>query len=141
MLNFKKFPFKSFAKICVALLIYGGGVACAIYSQLLANEDMATYSKDIDYQYERMLEYDVKPYSGRTIGKLGGDYFASINYGKLSQHELERLIIQLHEDGFLDYVDKYNQGGHFYKDNVVVIIIINPDRNVEVLITRYEQGM
>lgn len=51
------------------------------------------------------------------------------------------MIIQLHEDGFLDYVDKYNQGGHFYKDNVVVIIIIHPDRNVEVLITRYEQGM
>lgn len=84
MFNFKKFSLKSFAKICVALLIYGGGAVCAIYSQLLANEDMATYSKDIDYQYERMLEYDVKPYSGRTTGKLGGDYFASINYGKLS---------------------------------------------------------
>ena len=44
-------------------------------------------------------------------------------------------------DGFLDYVDKYNQGGYFYKDNVVVIITVNPDRNVGVHITRYEQGM
>lgn len=135
-LEFRKLHLKLFARVFIALLIYGGVIVCTVYSMILSNEEKATYSTDVDYQYKRMHEYHIKPYSGNITNRLGGSYSADLKYAELSKEEVEALALDLQNDGFMEYPDSYKQGRKFCKNNIAVIIYYE---SAQVLITRYKE--
>ena len=116
--------------IRILFLIY---IMCNIYNAEIAK---STYRHDVDYQVSRFQEYNVKPIQIDKTDRLGGHYSVYLYYGDISDKELDSVILDLYNDGFIEYSDKHNK--KFHKNNVSVIIVLSNDKSIEILVSVYE---
>ena len=106
---------------------------CIIYNtEIIKN----TYRHDVDYQVSRFQEYNVKPIQINKKDRLGGHYSVYLYYGDISDKELDSVILDLYNDGFIEYSDKHNK--KFHKNNVSVVFVRNNDKSTEILVSIYE---
>lgn len=96
----------------------------------------STYRHDVDYQVRRFQEYNVQPIKIDITDRLGGYYSADLYYGNISDKELDSVISDLYNDGFIEYSEKHNK--KFHKNNVSVIIVLNNDKSIKILVSVYE---
>lgn len=96
----------------------------------------STYRHDVDYQVSRFQEYNVQPIKINKTDRLGGYYSADLYYGNISDKELDSVISDLYNDGFIEYSEKHNK--KFHKNNVSVIIVLNNDKSIKILVSVYE---
>lgn len=116
--------------ILILFLLY---FMCIIYNtEIIKN----TYRHDVDYQVSRFQEYNVKPIQINKKDRLGGYYSVYLYYGDISDKELDSVILDLYNDGFIEYSDKHNK--KFYKNNVSVVFVHNNDKSIEILVSIYE---
>ena len=116
--------------IRILFLIY---IMCNIYNAEIAK---STYRHDVDYQVRRFQEYNVQPIKIDITDRLGGYYSADLYYGNISDKELDSVISDLYNDGFIEYSEKHNK--KFHKNNVSVIIVLNNDKSIKILVSVYE---
>ena len=114
----------------ILFLIY---IMCNIYNAEIAK---STYRHDVDYQVSRFQEYNVKPIQIDKTDRLGGHYSVYLYYGDISDKELDSVILDLYNDGFIEYSDKHNK--KFHKNNVSVVFVRNNDKSTEILVSIYE---
>lgn len=107
---------------------------CNIYNAEIAK---STYRHDVDYQVSRFQEYNVKPIQIDKTDRLGGHYSVYLYYGDISDKELDSVISDLYNDGFIEYSDKHKK--KFYKNNVSVVFVHNNDKSIEILVSVYER--
>lgn len=109
----------------------------SIFNSVITNyQEKKIYQEDIMMQYDRMFEYDVKALSGYKIDKLGGQYFAKLEYGILSVAQIDDLIQAIKNDGFKDDSSR-KDSRKFSKGNIALCIIQYEDSGrVEVLIIK-----
>ena len=82
---------------------------CIIYNtEIIKN----TYRHDVDYQVSRLQDYHVKPIQIDKTDRLGGYYSVDLYYGNISDKELDSVILDLYNDGFIEYSDKHNKKFH-----------------------------
>lgn len=106
---------------------------CIIYNtEIIKN----TYRHDVDYQVSRFQEYNVKPIQINKKDRLGGYYSVYLYYGDISDKELDSVILDLYNDGFIEYSDKHNK--KFHKNNVSVVVVHNNDKSIKILVSIYE---
>lgn len=106
---------------------------CIIYNtEIIKN----TYRHDVDYQVSRLQDYHVKPIKINKRDRLGGHYSVYLYYGDISDKELDSVILDLYNDGFIEYSDKHNK--KFHKNNVSVVFVHNNDKSIEILVSVYE---
>lgn len=116
--------------ILILFLLY---FMCIIYNtEIIKN----TYRHDVDYQVSRFQEYNVKPIQIKKKDRLGGYYSVYLYYGDISDKELDSVILDLYNDGFIEYSDKQNK--KFHKNNVSVVFVHNNDKSIEILVSIYE---
>lgn len=89
--------------IRILFLIY---IMCNIYNAEIAK---STYRHDVDYQVSRFQEYNVKPIQIDKTDRLGGHYSVYLYYGDISDKELDSVILDLYNDGFIEYGDKHKK--------------------------------
>ena len=106
---------------------------CNIYNAEIAK---STYRHDVDYQVSRFQEYNVKPIQIDKTDRLGGHYSVYLYYGDISDKELDSVILDLYNDGFIEYSDKHKK--KFHKNNVSVVFVLNNDKSIEILVSVYE---
>ena len=116
--------------IRILFLIY---IMCNIYNAEIAK---STYRHDVDYQVSRLQDYHVKPIQIDKTDRLGGYYSVYLYYGDISDKELDSVISDLYNDGFIEYSDKHNK--KFYKNNVSVIFVHNNDKSIKIRVSIYE---
>lgn len=116
--------------IRILFLIY---IMWNIYNAEIAK---STYRHDVDYQVSRFQEYNVQPIKINKTDRLGGYYSADLYYGNISDKELDSVISDLYNDGFIEYSEKHNK--KFHKNNVSVIIVLNNDKSIKILVSVYE---
>ena len=116
--------------IRILFLIY---IMCNIYNAEIAK---STYRHDVDYQVSRFQDYHVKPIQIDKTDRLGGHYSVYLYYGDISDKELDSVILDLYNDGFIEYSDKHNK--KFHKNNVSVVFVHNNDKSIEILVSIYE---
>ena len=116
--------------IRILFLIY---IMCNIYNAEIAK---STYRHDVDYQVSRFQEYNVQPIRIDKRDRLGGYYSVYLYYGDISDKELDSVILDLYNDGFIEYSDKHNK--KFHKNNVSVVFVRNNDKSTEILVSIYE---
>lgn len=116
--------------ILILFLLY---FMCIIYNtEIIKN----TYRHDVDYQVSRFQEYNVKPIQIDKTDRLGGYYSVYLYYGDISDKELDSVILDLYNDGFIEYSDKHKK--KFHKNNVSVVFVLNNDKSIEILVSIYE---
>lgn len=116
--------------ILILFLLY---FMCIIYNtEIIKN----TYRHDVDYQVSRFQEYNVKPIQINKKDRLGGHYSVYLYYGDISDKELDSVILDLYNDGFIEYSDKHNK--KFHKNNVSVVVVHNNDKSIKILVSIYE---
>lgn len=116
--------------ILILFLLY---FMCIIYNtEIIKN----TYRHDVDYQVSRLQDYHVKPIKINKRDRLGGYYSVYLYYGDISDKELDSVILDLYNDGFIEYSDKHNK--KFHKNNVSVVVVHNNDKSIEILVSIYE---
>lgn len=116
--------------ILILFLLY---FMCIIYNtEIIKN----TYRHDVDYQVSRFQEYNVKPIKINKKDRLGGYYSIYLYYGDISDKELDSVILDLYNDGFIEYSDKHNK--KFHKNNVSVVVVHNNDKSIKILVSIYE---
>lgn len=116
--------------ILILFLLY---FMCIIYNtEIIKN----TYRHDVDYQVSRLQDYHVKPIKINKRDRLGGHYSVYLYYGDISDKELDSVILDLYNDGFIEYSDKHNK--KFHKNNVSVVFVHNNDKSIEILVSVYE---
>lgn len=118
--------------ILILFLLYS---MCIIYNTEIIK---STYRHDVDYQVSRFQEYNVQPIKINITDRLGGYYSADLYYGNISDKELDSVISDLYNDGFIEYSEKHNK--KFHKNNVSVIIVLNNDKSIKILVSIYEGG-
>jgi len=96
----------------------------------------STYRHDVDYQVSRFQEYNVKPIQIKKKDRLGGYYSVYLYYGDISDKELDSVILDLYNDGFIEYSEKHNK--KFHKNNVSVVIVLNNDKSIKIRVSIYE---
>ena len=106
---------------------------CNIYNAEIAK---STYRHDVDYQVSRFQEYNVKPIQIHKTDRLGGYYSVYLYYGDISDKELDSVISDLYNDGFIEYSDKHNK--KFHKNNVSVVFVLNNDKGIKIRVSIYE---
>ena len=106
---------------------------CNIYNAEIAK---STYRHDVDYQVSRLQDYHVKPIQIHKTDRLGGYYSVYLYYGDISDKELDSVILDLYNDGFIEYSDKHKK--KFHKNNVSVVFVLNNDKSIEILVSIYE---
>ena len=116
--------------ILILFLLYS---MCNIYNAEIAK---STYRHDVDYQVSRFQEYNVKPIQIDKTDRLGGYYSVYLYYGDISDKELDSVISDLYNDGFIEYSDKHKK--KFHKNNVSVVFVHNNDKSIEILVSIYE---
>lgn len=116
--------------ILILFLLYS---MCNIYNAEIAK---STYRHDVDYQVSRFQEYNVKPIQIDKTDRLGGYYSVYLYYGDISDKELDSVILDLYNDGFIEYSDKHKK--KFHKNNVSVVFVLNNDKSIEILVSIYE---
>ena len=89
--------------ILILFLLYS---MCNIYNAEIAK---STYRHDVDYQVSRFQEYNVKPIQIDKTDRLGGYYSVYLYYGDISDKELDSVISDLYNDGFIEYSDKHKK--------------------------------
>ena len=116
--------------ILILFLLY---CMCIIYNtEIIKN----TYRHDVDYQVSRLQDYHVKPIRIDKTDRLGGYYSVYLYYGDISDKELDSVILDLYNDGFIEYSDKHNK--KFHKNNVSVVVVHNKDKGIKILVSVYE---
>lgn len=116
--------------ILILFLLY---FMCIIYNtEIIKN----TYRHDVDYQVSRLQDYHVKPIKINKRDRLGGHYSVYLYYGDISDKELDSVILDLYNDGFIEYSDKHNK--KFHKNNVSVVVVHNNDKSIKILVSIYE---
>ena len=116
--------------ILILFLLY---FMCIIYNtEIIKN----TYRHDVDYQVSRLQDYHVKPIKINKRDRLGWHYSVYLYYGDISDKELDSVILDLYNDGFIEYSDKHNK--KFHKNNVSVVVVHNNDKSIEILVSIYE---
>lgn len=116
--------------IRILFLIY---IMCNIYNaEIIKN----TYRHDVDYQVSRLQDYHVKPIQIHKTDRLGGYYSVYLYYGDISDKELDSVILDLYNDGFIEYSDKHKK--KFHKNNVSVVFVHNNDKGIEIRVSIYE---
>lgn len=116
--------------IRILFLIY---IMCNIYNAEIAK---STYRHDVDYQVSRLQDYHVKPIQIDKTDRLGGYYSVYLYYGDISDKELDSVISDLYNDGFIEYSEKHNK--KFHKNNVSVVIVLNNDKGIKIRVSIYE---
>ena len=116
--------------ILILFLLYS---MCNIYNAEIAK---STYRHDVDYQVGRFQEYNVKPIQIDKTDRLGGYYSVYLYYGDISDKELDSVISDLYNDGFIKYSDKHKK--KFHKNNVSVVFVHNNDKSIEIRVSIYE---
>lgn len=116
--------------IRILFLIY---IMCNIYNAEIAK---STYRHDVDYQVSRLQDYHVKPIQIDKSDRLGGYYSVYLYYGDISDKELDSVISDLYNDGFIEYSDKHNK--KFHKNNVSVVFVLNNDKSIKIRVSIYE---
>ena len=116
--------------IRILFLIY---IMCNIYNAEIAK---STYRHDVDYQVSRLQDYHVKPIQINKTDRLGGYYSVYLYYGDISDKELDSVILDLYNDGFIEYSEKHNK--KFHKNNVSVVIVLNNDKSIKIRVSIYE---
>ena len=116
--------------ILILFLLYS---MCIIYNTEIIK---STYRHDVDYQVSRFQEYNVKPIQINKSDRLGGYYSVYLYYGDISDKELDSVILDLYNDGFIEYSDKHNK--KFYKNNVSVVFVHNNDKSIKIRVSIYE---
>lgn len=116
--------------IRILFLIY---IMWNIYNAEIAK---STYRHDVDYQVSRLQDYHVKPIQIHKTDRLGGYYSVYLYYGDISDKELDSVISDLYNDGFIEYSDKHNK--KFYKNNVSVVFVHNNDKGIKIRVSIYE---
>lgn len=116
--------------ILILFLLYS---MCNIYNAEIAK---STYRHDVDYQVSRFQEYNVKPIQIDKTDRLGGYYSVYLYYGDISDKELDSVISDLYNDGFIEYSDKHKK--KFHKNNVSVVFVLNNDKSIEIQVSIYE---
>ena len=96
----------------------------------------STYRHDVDYQVSRLQDYHVKPIQINKTDRLGGYYSVYLYYGDISDKELDSVILDLYNDGFIEYSEKHNK--KFHKNNVSVVIVLNNDKSIKIRVSIYE---
>lgn len=96
----------------------------------------STYRHDVDYQVSRLQDYHVKPIQIHKTDRLGGYYSVYLYYGDISDKELDSVISDLYNDGFIEYSDKHKK--KFHKNNVSVVFVLNNDKSIEIRVSIYE---
>ena len=114
----------------ILFLIY---IMCNIYNAEIAK---STYRHDVDYQVSRLQDYHVKPIQIDKTDRLGGYYSVDLYYGNISDKELDSVISDLYNDGFIEYSDKHNK--KFHKNNVSVVFVLNNDKSIKIRVSIYE---
>lgn len=116
--------------ILILFLLYS---MCNIYNtEIIKN----TYRHDVDYQVSRLQDYHVKPIQIDKTDRLGGYYSVYLYYGDISDKELDSVISDLYNDGFIEYSEKHNK--KFHKNNVSVVIVLNNDKSIKIRVSVYE---
>lgn len=116
--------------ILILFLLYS---MCNIYNtEIIKN----TYRHDVDYQVSRLQDYHVKPIKINKRDRLGGYYSVYLYYGDISDKELDSVILDLYNDGFIEYSDKHKK--KFHKNNVSVVFVLNNDKSIEIRVSIYE---
>lgn len=116
--------------IRILFLIY---IMWNIYNAEIAK---STYRHDVDYQVSRLQDYHVQPIQIHKTDRLGGYYSVYLYYGNISDKELDSVISDLYNDGFIEYSEKHNK--KFHKNNVSVVFVHNNDKSIEILVSVYE---
>lgn len=114
----------------ILFLIY---IMCNIYNAEIAK---STYRHDVDYQVSRLQDYHVKPIQIHKTDRLGGYYSVYLYYGDISDKELDSVISDLYNDGFIEYSDKHKK--KFHKNNVSVVFVLNNDKSIKIRVSIYE---
>lgn len=116
--------------ILILFLLY---FMCIIYNtEIIKN----TYRHDVDYQVSRFQEYNVQPIRIDKRDRLGGYYSVYLYYGDISDKELDSVISDLYNDGFIEYSDKHKK--NFHKNNVSVVFVLNNDKSIKIRVSIYE---
>ena len=116
--------------IRILFLIY---IMCNIYNAEIAK---STYRHDVDYQVSRLQDYHVKPIQINKKDRLGGYYSVYLYYGDISDKELDSVISDLYNDGFIEYSYKHNK--KFHNINVSVVFVLNNDKSIKIRVSIYE---
>lgn len=133
--NEKEDSFSTIKAVLIALFI----IFCMVIPSISEEMKKRTYRADIDLQYKRIYEYSIEPLSSRITNKVGGSYFATIEYGHLSEEEKSILLSEIKKDGFrYPHLERYRDGKHFCKDKIAIAILDDKSEKIRIMIVDNE---
>ena len=133
--NEKEDSFSTIKAVLIALFILFGMIIPTISNEL----EKRTYKADVDLQHKRMYEYSIEPLSSRITNKVGGSYFATVEYGHLSEEEKSILLSEIKKDGFrYPHLERYRDGKHFCKDKIAIAILDDKSEKIRIMIVDNE---
>ena len=133
--NEKEDSFSTIKAVLIALFI----IFCMVIPSISEEMKKRTYRADIDLQYKRIYEYSIEPLSSRITNKVGGSYFATVEYGHLSEEEKNVLLSEIKKDGFrYPHLERYRDGKHFCKDKIAIAILDDKSEKIRIMIVDNE---
>jgi len=133
--NEKEDSFSTIKAVLIALFI----IFCMVIPSISEEMKKRTYRADIDLQYKRIYEYSIEPLSSRITNKVGGSYFATVEYGHLSEEEKSILLSEIKKDGFrYPHLERYRDGKHFCKDKIAIAILDDKSEKIRIMIVDNE---
>lgn len=131
--NEKENSFSPVKAVLIALFILFGMIIPTISNEL----EKRTYKADVDLQHKRMYEYSVEPLSSCITSRTGGSYFATVEYGHLSEGEKSILLSEIKKDGFrYPHLERYRDGKHFCKDKIAIAILEERPENIRIMVVK-----
>lgn len=131
--NEKEDSFSTIKAVLIALFI----IFCMVIPSISEEMKKRTYRADIDLQYKRIYEYSIEPLSSRITNKVGGSYFATVEYGHLSEEEKNLLISEIKNDGFrYPQLERYRDEKHFCKDKIAIAILEKRPENIRIMVVK-----
>lgn len=133
--NEKEDSFSTIKAVLIALFI----IFCMVIPSISEEMKKRTYRADIDLQYKRIYEYSIEPLSSRITNKVGGSYFATVEYGHLSEEEKSILLSEIKKDGFrYPHLERYRDGKHFCKDKIAIAILDDKSEKIRIMVVDNE---
>ncbi|MBQ1469995.1 MAG: hypothetical protein IIZ29_03985 [Schwartzia sp.] len=133
--NEKEDSFSTIKAVLIALFI----IFCMVIPSISEEMKKRTYRADIDLQYKRIYEYSIEPLSSRITNKVGSSYFATVEYGHLSEEEKSILLSEIKKDGFrYPHLERYRDGKHFCKDKIAIAILDDKSEKIRIMIVDNE---
>lgn len=131
--NEKENSFSPVKAVLIALFI----IFCMVIPSISEEMKKRTYRADIDLQYKRIYEYSIEPLSSRITNKVGGSYFATVEYGHLSEEEKSILLSEIKNDGFrYPQLERYRDEKLFCKDKIAIAILEKRPENIRIMVVK-----